>query len=56
VSLAEQLGRDGHDAVATPGSKGQFDVQADGRLVFSKQQAGRFPEAEEVRGALRSGG
>jgi selT/selW/selH-like putative selenoprotein len=56
VSLAEQLQGDGHDAVATPGSKGQFDVQADGRLVFSKKQVGRFPETEEVRTALRAGG
>ena len=56
MSLAEQLEGDGHDAVATPGSKGQFDVQADGRLVFSKQQEGRFPETDEVRAALKAAG
>jgi hypothetical protein len=28
-------------------------VIADGRLVFSKQQTGRFPEPGEVLGALR---
>jgi hypothetical protein len=27
-------------------------VLADGRLVFSKQQAGRFPEHEEVLASL----
>ena len=32
---------------------GVFDVVADGRLVFSKHQAGRFPEEEEVLEALR---
>jgi selT/selW/selH-like putative selenoprotein len=37
-----------------PGSTGQFDVIADGRLIFSKHKAGRFPEDEEVLGALRS--
>jgi predicted Rdx family selenoprotein len=28
--------------------KSQFDVVADGRLVFSKQTEGRFPEADEI--------
>jgi hypothetical protein len=28
-------------------------VLADGRLVFSKQEMGRFPETEEVLAALR---
>lgn len=40
----------------TPGATGQFDVLADGRLVFSKASAGRFPEPEEVLQALHSGG
>ena len=30
------------------GEKSQFDVLADGRLVFSKQQVGRFPEEDEI--------
>jgi selT/selW/selH-like putative selenoprotein len=38
----------GHDASMTPGGKGQFDVIADGSLVYSKQDAGRFPEEAEV--------
>ena len=37
----------------TPGKSGQFDVVADGRLVFSKARSGRFPEHEEVLAALR---
>jgi hypothetical protein len=28
-------------------------VLADGRLVFSKQEAGRFPETDEILSALR---
>jgi predicted Rdx family selenoprotein len=34
------------------GAKSQFDVVADGNLVFSKQQQGRFPETEEIIRAL----
>ncbi len=36
------------------GARGQFDVAADGALVFSKQQEQRFPEADETIDALRS--
>ena len=35
-------------AKATPGRKSQFDVVADGRLIFSKQSEGRFPEHDEI--------
>jgi Rdx family len=44
----------GYDAAEIPGEKSQFDVVADGRLVFSKQQIGRFPEPGEVLAALPS--
>jgi predicted Rdx family selenoprotein len=36
-----------------PGAKSQFDVLADGNLVYSKQREGRFPEEGEVLSALR---
>jgi predicted Rdx family selenoprotein len=36
-----------------PGAKSQFDVLADGRLLFSKQQEGRFPDADELVAALQ---
>ena len=42
----------GIPARITPGGKGQFDVLADGSVVFSKQDAGRFPEEDEVLVAL----
>jgi hypothetical protein len=42
----------GHDAEAVEGAKSQFDVVADGTLVFSKQHQGRFPEEEELVAAL----
>ena len=38
----------GHDAAAVEGAKSQYDVVADGNLVFSKQREGRFPEEAEV--------
>jgi hypothetical protein len=34
------------------GAKSQFDVVAEGTLVFSKQHEGRFPEEDEIAGAL----
>ena len=42
----------GHDAVALEGAKSQYDVIADGALVFSKQREGRFPEDDEILRAL----
>jgi hypothetical protein len=42
----------GHSAEIEEGGKGQFDVLADGKLLFSKQQQGRFPEHSEVRELL----
>jgi Rdx family protein len=41
-----------HEAEAEEGGKGQFDVLAEGELVFSKGQSGRFPEDGEVRALL----
>ena len=43
---------EGHDAEALEGAKSQFDVVADGTLVFSKQHEGRFPEEDELIAAL----
>ena len=35
-----------------PGSGGVFEVYQDGELVYSKKESGRFPEWDEIRGAL----
>jgi hypothetical protein len=48
------LSGEGFDAEAIPGSKSQYDVIADGRLVYSKAETGRFPEDGEVRALLGS--
>jgi len=36
------------DSTLIPGGGGEFEVTVDGKLVFSKKKAGRFPDAEEV--------
>jgi selT/selW/selH-like putative selenoprotein len=36
-----------------PGGAGVFDVVADGAPIFSKHEEGRFPEDDEILGALR---
>jgi len=48
VSLANELAKQGHDAQAIEGAKSQYDVVADGKLIFSKQQEHRFPEDGEI--------
>lgn len=35
-----------------PADKGVFDVVLDGKLIFSKNQAGRFPTLEEIKQQL----
>ncbi|MBI5763393.1 MAG: SelT/SelW/SelH family protein [Planctomycetes bacterium] len=38
----------GVDPVLVKGSGGVFDVECDGRLLYSKHKTGRFPEPFEV--------
>jgi len=42
------LTESGYEAFAVEGVKSQYDVVADGTLVFSKQREGRFPEDDEI--------
>jgi len=53
ASLAAELTDQGYDAQAIEGAKSQYDVIAEGRLVFSKQAEGRFPGHDEILSALR---
>jgi selT/selW/selH-like putative selenoprotein len=39
-----------------PGKRGAFDVLVDGRTIFSKHEAQRFPGEEEIVAALKSPG
>jgi len=35
------------------GDNGVFDVEVDGERIFSRHEAGRFPEEREILEALR---
>jgi selT/selW/selH-like putative selenoprotein len=37
-------------------SGGVFEVEVDGKMVYSKNATGRFPRDGEVLGAIRHGG
>jgi selenoprotein W-related protein len=43
----------GVNAKLVKGSGGIFDVVADGKMVFSKHETGRFPEPDEIVAMLR---
>jgi predicted Rdx family selenoprotein len=47
------LNANGIPATVVEGLKSQFDVLADGELLFSKQQQGRFPEEDEILALVR---
>lgn len=36
-----------------PGKGGVFEIRLDGNCLFSRKQAGRFPEAKEIKQLLR---
>lgn len=36
-----------------PGTGGVFDVRIDGETLFSRKQAGRFPESKELKQLVR---
>jgi len=42
----------GHVAEMVAGEKSQFDVIADGETIWSKQQAGRYPELPDLLSKL----
>jgi selT/selW/selH-like putative selenoprotein len=37
------------------GSNGVYDVTVDGRMIFSKFEQGRFPQADEIISLIREG-
>jgi selT/selW/selH-like putative selenoprotein len=44
----------GIESELAKGANGIFDVAADGKLVFSKHRDQRYPEPEEIIGALKA--
>jgi len=41
------------EATLVPGTGGIFDVIVDDKRVFSKSEAGRFPDPGEITGKLK---
>lgn len=53
--MAAEIQREiGVKAILVKGDNGIFDVFKDGKLVFSKDESGRFPEPAEIVIALKS--
>ena len=52
MSLATELESRGHEARPVEGARSQYDVVADGNVVFSKEREHRFPEVDEILAAL----
>jgi selenoprotein W-related protein len=48
--LQDELGL---EAKLIPSGGGAFEVEADGKLVFSKHATGRFPDPGEVAALIR---
>jgi selT/selW/selH-like putative selenoprotein len=54
--VAAELKKDlGIDAELVAGRGGVFDVVADGKVIYSKSNTGRFPKPGEVSGLLKQG-
>ena len=56
MSLAEKIMKNKKQAMSAitlvPADSGVFEVEVDGKLVFSKKKEGRFPEWAEIEPAL----
>ncbi|HEY9268037.1 MAG TPA: SelT/SelW/SelH family protein [Methylotenera sp.] len=55
--LAQELlttfDQDLHSVALKPGTGGIFEITLNGELLFSRKEAGRFPEAKEVKQLIR---
>jgi selenoprotein W-related protein len=49
TTFAEELG----EVALVPGSDGIFEVRIGGETIFSRAEAGRFPEMKELKQAVR---
>jgi selenoprotein W-related protein len=55
--VAAELERElGAEVTLIKGSGGVFDVEVDGRLVYSKARTGRFPHPGEVPTRVKTAG
>jgi selT/selW/selH-like putative selenoprotein len=54
VSLAESIEREtSAQSELVRGDNGIFDVEVDGRRIYSKHETSRFPQHEEILAQLR---
>jgi len=51
--LLSTFGSDLNEVALKPGTGGVFEVRLDGALLFSRRQAGRFPESKELKQLVR---
>ena len=51
--LLSTFGSDLEAVALKPGSGGIFEVHLDDELLFSRRQAGRFPESKELKQLIR---
>jgi selenoprotein W-related protein len=49
VTFETELG----EVALVPGTGGIFEVKLDGELIYSRKQAGRFPESKELKQLIR---
>lgn len=49
MTFAGELG----EVALQPGEGGIFEIHVDGERIFSRAEAGRFPEAKEIKQRLR---
>ena len=49
TTFETQLG----EVALVPGTGGAFEVKIDGAVIFSRKQAGRFPESKELKQLVR---
>lgn len=45
--------QDLYSVALRPGTGGIFEITLNGKLIFSRKEAGRFPEAKEVKQLIR---
>ncbi len=45
--------QDLYSVALKPGTGGIFEITLNGRLIFSRKEAGRFPEAKEIKQMIR---
>jgi selenoprotein W-related protein len=49
MTFADDLG----EVALIPGTGGIFEIRLDGKLLFSRKSAGRFPESREIKQLVR---